>query len=73
VIRKGITIVQAIQVCHSFNTDQTRTREVKGLLEALNMYGLAEGLILLHDTQEHTIEEDGKVIRVMPVWKWLLK
>ena len=73
VIRKGITIVQAIQVCHSFNTDQTRTREVKGLLEALNMYGLAEGLILLHDTQEHTFEEDGKVIRVMPVWKWLLK
>jgi predicted AAA+ superfamily ATPase len=34
---------------------------------------ITEGLILLHDTQEHTIEEDGKVIRVMPVWKWLLK
>ncbi|MEI7896797.1 MAG: ATP-binding protein [bacterium] len=73
VIREGITIVQAIQVCHSFNTAQTKTREVSGLLEAMNVYGLEEGLILLQDTQEHTIEENGKVIRVMPVWKWLLK
>jgi uncharacterized protein len=73
VIRQGITIVQAIQVCHSFNTTQTKIREVNGLLEALNIYGLAEGLILLQDTQEYTIEENEKVIRVMPVWKWLLK
>ena len=73
VIREGITIVQAIQVCHSFNTAQTKTREVSGLLEAMDVYGLEEGLILLQDTQEHTIEENGKVIRVMPVWKWLLK
>jgi hypothetical protein len=27
--------------CHSFNTAQTKTREVRCFLEAMNVYGLA--------------------------------
>ena len=73
VIRQGNAIVQAIQVCYSFDTIDTRIREINGILDAMNAYGLNEGLILLHDTQEQTIEENGKIIRVLPVWKWLLK
>lgn len=73
VIRQGITIVQTIQVCHSFDSDETKNREVRGLLDAMNTYNLAEGLMLLHDVQEETIEENGKIIRILPVWKWLLK
>ncbi len=72
VIRQGTAIVQAIQVCYSFDTSETKTREINGLLEALNAYGLTEGLILLNDASEQTIEENGKMIRVLPVWKWLL-
>ena len=73
VIREGTTIVQAIQVCHSFDTDETKKREVRGLLDAMDNYNLAEGLMLLHDIQDQTVEENGKVIRILPVWKWLLK
>ena len=73
VIRKGIKIVQAIQVCYSFDSNITRTREINGLMEALNAYDLPEGLLLLHDTREQTIEEKGGLIRVLPVWKWLLE
>ena len=73
IIRQGNTIVQAIQVCYSFDSNETRLRETKGLRDAMNQYSLAEGLILLQDAQEQTLEENGKIIRIMPVWKWLLK
>jgi len=73
VIRQGTTVVQAIQVCHSFDTDETKKREVRGLLDAMDNYNLTEGLMLLHDIQEQTVEENGKVIQILPVWKWLLK
>ncbi len=72
-IRQGITIVKAIQVCYSFDTNETKTREINGLLEAMKIYSLTEGSILLYDTQEQTIEENGKLIRIIPVWKWLLE
>jgi len=73
VIRQGNTIVQAIQVCYSFDSDITKQRELNGIREAIKDYSLEEGLILLNDALEQTIEENGKTIRIMPVWKWLLK
>jgi len=73
VIRQGNAIIQAIQVCYSFDADETRLREMNGLREAMNDYNLAEGLILLSDALEHTIEDNGKTIRILPVWKWLLQ
>jgi predicted AAA+ superfamily ATPase len=72
-IRQGNTIVQAIQVCYSFDSERTRQREMNGLREAMTQYSLEEGLILLQDAHEQTLEENGKIIRIMPVWKWLLK
>ncbi len=72
VIREGIKIVQAIQVCYSFESNETKTREINGLKEAMETYDLAEGLILMNDIQEYTIEEDDKVIRIFSVWNWLL-
>lgn len=71
-IRQGINVVQAIQVCYSFDSAQTKSRELKGLLEAMEIYGLTNGLILLQDAQEEVIEENGLTVNVLPVWKWLL-
>jgi predicted AAA+ superfamily ATPase len=73
VIRQGTSIVQAIQVSYAFNTSETKMREINGIMDAMNIYNLAEGLLLLHDTPEQTIEENGKKIRILPVWKWMLK
>ena len=36
------------------------------------MYNLSEGLILVYDDQEQTLNEKGLSIKVLPVWKWLL-
>ena len=72
VIRKGLTIIQAIQVCYSFDTNETRTREINGIKDAMKTYKLNEGLLLLYDSPEETVAEDGLTVHILPVWKWLL-
>jgi predicted AAA+ superfamily ATPase len=61
----------AIQVCHELN-EGNREREYEGLLEAMEEFGVTEGLILTSD-QEESRESGGRVIRIRPVWKWLLE
>jgi uncharacterized protein len=70
-IRDGIKITGAIQVCYSLSEMETREREVKGLLEALVTYNLDDGLILTNDTEE-ILEQQGKHINIYPVFKWLM-
>jgi len=72
VIRDGINITGVIQACHSLNGFETREREINGLLEAMSFFNLEDGLVLTDDTEEN-FEQTGKHIKIMPVWKWLLK
>lgn len=71
VIRNGMSINQAIQVCYSFENEITKKREVDGLNDALKTYNLKEGLILTADYEEDIKLNDFK-IKILPVWKWLL-
>ncbi len=70
VIRKGNTIVDAIQVTQ--NLQNNKEREMNGLLEALKTYKLKQGLILTADHEEEIIENNKKIV-VKPIWKWLLE
>jgi predicted AAA+ superfamily ATPase len=70
VIRQASQIVQAIQVCYTLN-NETRNREIKGLLDAMNIYNLDKGLIITTDKEEE-IEIEGKQISIVAVWEWLL-
>jgi hypothetical protein len=72
VIKEGLNIRQAIQVSRSMQDDETKKRELEGLKEALDMYGLKEGTILTED-EEYQIDKEGHRIIVQPVWKWLLE
>jgi len=71
-IRRGSQITTAIQVCYSFDTQETKTREINGIMEAMKTYALSEGLILTNDTEEE-ITSDNQTIRVVPLWKWALQ
>lgn len=71
VVREGNRIVQAIQVTTSLSDPEVRKREIEGLMEAVTMYQLQEGLILTENEYD-TIEMDRARISVMPIWKWLL-
>ena len=72
IIKEKNKIVQAIQVSKSLKNEKTKLREIKGLLGAMKRFGLKEGLILTKDEEEDFVVE-GKKIRVLPVWKWLLE
>lgn len=69
-VRDGVTITEAIQVCYSLHSDNEK-REYAGLLEAIKTYELKDGTILTMD-QEKELEIDGHLIKVTPVWQWLL-
>jgi len=70
VIKKGNTIVEALQV--TSNLQENKDRELNGLLEALQTYKLKQGLILTTDQEGEIIENKKKII-LKPVWKWLLE
>ncbi len=61
----------AIQVSYSIHDRQTREREIKGLLSLPDNLKIVKMLIITKDEGE-TIEEDGKTIEVVPIWKWLI-
>ncbi|MDP1694164.1 MAG: ATP-binding protein [Candidatus Woesearchaeota archaeon] len=72
IIKEGLKITKAIQVCLILDNAATKKREVDGLIEALKEYQLKEGLILTMDKEEEFVLE-GKRIIIKPVWKWLLE
>lgn len=71
VVREGATITEAYQVTFVFENAETRKRELNGLLDALNAYNLDKGYILTDD-EEAEFEENGKKIKVMMAWRWML-
>lgn len=72
VIKEGLNIRQAIQVSRTLHDEETKKRELEGLMEALDTYGLNEGMILTED-EEYKIDAEHRRIIVQPVWKWLLE
>lgn len=72
VIKEGLNIKKAIQVCRTLKDENTKKRELKGLEEALDTFGLNEGMILTDDEEYEMVLEDHRII-VKPVWKWLLE
>lgn len=62
-------IKMVVQVCLTL-TDDNQQREISGLTEAMEFFGLKSGLIITLN-QEDSIEKDGKIISVLPAWKWI--
>jgi predicted AAA+ superfamily ATPase len=70
IVLENGSVTCAIQVTADLKNN--KTREFGGLLEALTMYDLDEGIILTDDEEFEDMLENKK-IKVMPVWKWLLE
>lgn len=69
-IKEGIKIKEAIQVCYELN-EENREREIGGLIEAMEKFGLKEGLIITADYESEE-KVKSKKIKFMPLWKWIL-
>ncbi len=70
-VKEKNEVVAAIQVTEELN-DENRSREIAGLIEAMETHELSQGTILTYDSEG--IEEIGdKTIPVKPLWKWMLE
>ncbi len=70
IVRKN-KVSLAIQVTKKLDDDNEK-REINGLLEAMRKHKLNEGIILTEEAEEERNIE-GKKIRIIPIWKWLLE
>lgn len=71
VLQRNENVIQLIQVTWDMTDENTRTKEVNGILEASQVTGCNK-LFILTKEEENLIEIEGKQIHVLPVWKWLL-
>lgn len=71
VVQSHMKVMSVIQVTKSIEP-HNELREIAGLLEAIEKYSPEEAL-LLTDDQEKTLKHQSHIIRVLPVWKWLLQ
>lgn len=69
--RKG-KVEKLIQVCYNIEDTSTLEREVNGLLSGSRDLECDELLILNWD-KEYTMEAEGKKIRAIPLWSWLIE
>lgn len=71
-IQSGVSIEQLIQVTWRIDNEETRKREIRGLVEAAELTGCKNLCIITADTQEVITLDNGLEIKVIPAWRWLL-
>lgn len=71
VVKEKLKVKQLIQVCWNVENEKTKKREIKALIKAMNEFGLKEGLVITED-KEFEEKVNGKKIKFLPLWQWLL-
>ncbi len=72
VLKHGEEITELIQVCHDMDDPDTKKREITSLINA-SAELKCDKLTIINWHYEAVEEHSGKQIRIIPLWKWLLK
>ena len=69
IVKEGLRVTRAVQV--TWDIDESWEREVEGLLEAMDIFGLREGVIV---TGWRSCEErfGEKTVKCVPLWRFLI-
>ena len=71
-LKEGLKVKQLIQTTYASGRDEIERREIKSLLKASRELGCKNLLVITWDYEgEENLE--GRRIRFLPLWKWLLK
>ena len=70
-IKEGQKITELIQVAYSVDDPKTKEREVNALIEASEELD-CDNLMIITEKQEADEMHEGKKIKYVPLWKWLL-
>ena len=71
VVKESMRVKQVVQVCWDPTEEETKKREVRGLVKAMEEFKLKEGLVLTEDFEGEEKIGKKKVV-YKPLWKWLL-
>lgn len=71
-ITDQMQVTQLIQVSWDIHDQETRQREIDGLLEASAVTG-CQNLIIITFDEEGEIIEQGQQIQIIPLWKWTIR
>ncbi|MFN4227486.1 MAG: ATP-binding protein, partial [Candidatus Ratteibacteria bacterium] len=71
VIKEGLKVRELIQCCWNINEFDVKRRELKPLIDAIEKFDLKEGIVITDD-YENQEKINGKIIKYIPLWKWLL-
>ena len=72
VIKEGLKVTELIQVTYASGKDEVPEREIKALIKASGELKCDNLTIITYDYEDEGIF-DGKKIKFIPLWKWLLK
>jgi predicted AAA+ superfamily ATPase len=72
VIKEGLEIKQLIQVTYASSKDEIEKREIRALLKAGKLLKCKNLLIITWDYEDE-IKVNNKIIKCLPLWKWLLE
>jgi len=70
IIQTDEEITEAIQVCYQLEDSETKKREIKGLLQACQYFGLQQGKIITYDSYD-SFSLEGVSIELVPVIEFL--
>jgi predicted AAA+ superfamily ATPase len=70
-VREGPKVSELIQVCWDMVKEETKERETKALLKAMDEFGLKKGIVITKDLEMEEKIGSSK-IGYIPLWKWLL-
>ena len=71
VVKEGLKVKQLLQVSYNVERESTKQREIKALISASKELRCDNLLVITWDYEaEEKIE--GKLVRFIPLWKWLL-
>jgi predicted AAA+ superfamily ATPase len=71
VIREGASTKKLIQVTYASGRDEVEKRELDGLLQASEALRCKELEVITWDYEE-SVKLDGKSVKFIPLWRWLL-
>ncbi|MBI1871601.1 MAG: ATP-binding protein [Chlamydiae bacterium] len=69
-IREGLKTKELIQVCYSLSSEETVHREIRALLKASKDLSCRTLKIITWD-EEGKEKKEGRIIEIIPFWKWL--
>jgi predicted AAA+ superfamily ATPase len=69
IVHEKNSITQAIQVTYDMSDEDTKNREIKGLISACKNFNLLNGTIISYDSEDEFLY-DGIKINIIPFYKW---